>query len=110
MQATTPSEAICYVAQRLKVPREKFDNYDWQGRTIKAHRAVIQNFLAITKATVKDAQNFTAWLENQVLAYEFKPDSLEIAARERLHYLKIEPPTKEQLQRIVCSAIQRLED
>lgn len=109
-KAEIPREVIRYVAQLLKVSPEKFDNYDWQGRTIKAHRAIIRDFLGITEATVEDAQKLTAWLETQILVYELKLESLEIAARERLHHLKIEPPTKERLQRIVRSAIRRFEE
>lgn len=109
-KAEIPRQVIHYVAQLLKVSPERFDNYDWQGRTIKAHRAIIRDFLGITEVTVKDAQKLTAWLETQILAYELKPESLEIAARERLHHLKIEPPTKERLQRIVRSAIRRFEE
>ena len=109
-KAEIPRDVIGYVAQLLKVSPDRFDNYNWQGRTIKAHRALIRDFLGITEATVKDAQNLTAWLETQILAYDLKPESLEIAAQERLHHLKIEPPTKERLQRIVRSSIRRFED
>ncbi len=70
----------------------------------------MREFLGITEVTVKDAENLTAWLETQVLAYDLKPESLEIAARERLRYLKIEPPTPERLERIIRSAIRRFED
>ncbi len=107
--AEIPRDVIRYVAQLLKVPPERFDNYDWQGRTIKVHRAIIRDFLGVTEATVKDAQNLTAWLETQVLAYDLKLESLEIAAAERLGHLKIELPTPERLQRIVRSAIRRFE-
>lgn len=109
-KAEVPSEVVRYVAQLLKVSPDRFDSYDWQGRTIKAHRAVVRDFLGITEATVKDAENLTAWLSTQVLAYDLKPESLEIAASEHLHHLKIEPPTKERLQRIVRSAIRHFED
>ncbi len=109
-KADIPRDVICYVAQILKVSPDKFDSYDWQGRTIKAHRAIVRDFLGITEATVKDAENLTAWLSTQVLAYDLKPESLEIAAKERLHHLKIEPPTQERLQRIVRSAIRSFED
>jgi hypothetical protein len=109
-KAEIPRDTIHYVAQLLKVSPDRFDNYDSSGRTIKAHRALIRDFLGITEATVSDAENLTAWLETQVLAYDLKLESLEIAAKERLHYLKIEPPTQERLQRIVRSAIRRFED
>lgn len=62
-KAEIPNEVVCYVAQLLKVSPDRFDNYDWQGRTIKAHRAIVREFLGITEATVKDAEKLTAWLE-----------------------------------------------
>ncbi len=109
-KADIPRDVICYVAQLLKVPHDRFDSYDWQGRTIKAHRAIVREFLGIIEVTVKDAEKLTAWLETQVLAYDLKPESLEVAAKERLRYLKIEPPTSERIERIVRSAIRSFED
>lgn len=108
--ALRQSEVIRYVAQILKVSPDRLDSYDWQGRTIKAHRAIVRDFLGITEATVKDAQNLTAWLETQVLAYDLKPEFLEIAAKERLRHLNIEPPISERIERIVRSAIRSFED
>ncbi len=69
-KAEIPRDVVCYVAQILKVTPDIFDSYDLQGRTIKAHRVLIRKFLGITEATVKDAENLTAWLETQVLAYD----------------------------------------
>jgi Domain of unknown function (DUF4158)/Tn3 transposase DDE domain len=109
-KAEIPRDVIRYVAQLLKVSPDRFDNYDWRGRTIKAHRAIVRDFLGITEATVSDAQDLSAWLETQVLAYDLKPESLEIAAKERLRHLKLEPPTQERLERIVHSAIRRFEE
>ncbi len=108
--AEIPRDAIRYVAELLKISPDRFDNYDWQGRTIKAHRALIRDFLGVTEATVKDAIALSAWLETQVLAYELKLESIYIAAYNRLRSLKIEPPTPERLERIVRSAIRRFED
>ncbi len=108
--AEIPRDVIRYVAQLLKVSPDRFKNYDWQARTIKTHRALIRDFLGVREATVRDAQDLTLWLETQVLAYDLKLESLEIAAAERLRHLKIELPTPERLQRIVRSAIRRFED
>lgn len=109
-KAEIPGDAIRYVAELLKISPERFNHYDWQGRTIKAHRALIRDFLGIVEVTVKDALDLTAWLETQVLVYDLKPESLNIAAKERLRSLKIEPPTPERLERIVRSAIRRFEN
>ncbi|NEO34416.1 MAG: Tn3 family transposase [Symploca sp. SIO3C6] len=105
-----PLDVIRYLAELLEVSPHKFDYYDWQGRTVKAHRALIRNFLGVTEATVKDATDLTAWLETQVLAYDLKLEALHIAACNRLRYLKIEPPTTERIERIVRSAIRRFEE
>lgn len=109
-KAEIPSDAIRFVAQLLQTSPDRFDNYDWQGQTIKAHRALIRDFLGVTEATVKDAQALTAWLETQVLAYDLKQESLYLAACNRLRHLKIELPTPERLERVVRSAIRRFEN
>ena len=108
-KAEITRDVIRYVAQLLKVSPDRFKNYDWQARTIKTHRALIRDFQGVTEATVKDAQDLTLWLETQVLAYDLKLESLEIAAAERLRHRAIELPTPERLQRIVRSAIRRFE-
>ena len=105
-----PKDVIRYVAQLLKVSPERFDDYSWQRRTIKTHRAIIRDFLGVRESTMQDAQTLTTWLETQVLAYDLKLESLLIAARERLRYLKIEPPMTDSLERIVRSALRRFED
>ena len=96
---------VRYVAQLLKLSPERFAHYDFQGRIIIIHRTLIRDFLGVREATVKDAQALGEWLETQVLAYDLKLEALLIAARERLRYLKIEPPTPERLERIVRSAL-----
>lgn len=109
-KAEIPRDVVRYVAQLLKLSPDRFDNYDWQGRSIKAHRTIVRDFLGFTEATVNDAQKLTAWLETQVLAHDLRPESLELSAKEHLRHLKIEPPTPERLERIVRSAIRSFED
>lgn len=102
--------AIAYVGQLLKINPEKFTRYDWEGRTIKVHRALIREFLGWSETTVEDANVLGLWLETQVKAYDLKLESLKIAAIERLRALKKELPTPERLERIVRSAIRRFEE
>src|SRR3989440_8419924 len=42
-----PSMVIVHLAQQLGVVPEKIIPYDWDGRTIKAHRAAIRTFLDV---------------------------------------------------------------
>ncbi len=71
-----PQDAIIYVAQLLKVNPKRLEQYNWQSRTVKHHRAIIREFLGITEATVEDGDALTEWLETQVLAYDLKFESL----------------------------------
>ncbi|MEM9541181.1 MAG: Tn3 family transposase [Cyanobacteria bacterium P01_E01_bin.42] len=105
-----PKEAIAYVAQLLKIDPEKFARYDWEGRTIKAHRALIREFLGWSETSVEDANALSEWLETRVLACDLKLESLKRSAIERLRFLKRELPTPERLDRIVRSAIRRFEE
>ena len=109
-KAEIPSNAIRYVADQLKISPDLLNSYDFNGRTIKAHRVLLRDFLGFREATVKDAQALTKWVETQVLAYDLKLESLQIAAVNHLRFLKIEPPTPERLERIVRSALRRFEN
>ncbi|WP_049802845.1 DUF4158 domain-containing protein [Gloeothece verrucosa] len=40
-----PTQAIRYVAEQLKLDPNRFDKYDFNGRTVKAHRVAIRDFL-----------------------------------------------------------------
>jgi TnpA family transposase len=104
-----PLVVVDYVARQVGVAPEKYSKYDWQGRTIKYHRAQIREFFGFREATVVDAKAMTNWLAQQVLAYDLKPEHLESAAIARARELKIEPPTKERLERMVRSAIHTFE-
>ncbi len=109
-RAEIPTTAIRYVADQLQIDPERLGDYDFEGRTIKAHRALIRNFLGFREATVKDARALTDWLLTQVLAYDLKLESLTLAAQNHLRSLKIEPPTPERLERLVRSALRRFEN
>lgn len=105
-----PTSVVRYVAKQLNLSPSSYANYDWQGRTIKLHRAQIREFLGFREATVADALELTRWLEKKALAYELKLESLKNAALEHLRQLSIEPPTSERLERIVRSAVRHFEE
>jgi len=89
---------------------EKYQTYDWLGRTIKHHRTQIRNFFGFREATKADGQELTQWLTEQVLAYDLNIEHLTTAALIRVRQLKIEPPTLERLERITRSAIRTFEE
>src|SRR5579872_4154136 len=49
-----PSIVIVHLAQQLGVVPEKIIPYDWEGRTMKAHRAAIRSFLGYREITQQD--------------------------------------------------------
>jgi Domain of unknown function (DUF4158) len=51
-----PSNIIVHLAQQLGVVPEKIIPYDWDGSTIKAHRAAIRTFLDVHEATLADEE------------------------------------------------------
>ncbi len=105
-----PTSVRNYVAQQLKIEPNTFDNYDWAGRTIKAHRVAIREFLGFHEATLSDQKALKTWLEKQVMAYDLKVEALLVAAKSYLHSRSIEPPTSERLERLVRSAIHGFEE
>lgn len=109
-QQELPSAVIDYVALQVGVSPQLYEHYDWQGRSVKYHRAQIREFFSFREATVADAASLTEWLAAQVLAYDLKIESLLTAAYQRLRALKIEPPTPERLERITRSAMRTFEE
>lgn len=100
---------VNYVAKLLDIPPEKYSYYDWQGRSIKYHRAQIREFFGFREANVNDAKELTNWLAEQALIYELKFEQLKLAAVARLRDLKLEPPSDSRLERIIRSALRNFE-
>ncbi len=100
---------VDYVAKLLDISPQKYSYYDWQGRSIKYHRAQIREFFGFQETKVSDAKELTNWLAEQALIYELKFEQLKLAALARLRNLKLEPPTDSRLERIIRSAIRNFE-
>lgn len=108
-QSEISSAVVNYVASLLNISPEKYSYYDWQGRSIKYHRAKIRDLFGFREAKVSDAFELTNWLASQALIYELKFEQLYIAALARLRELKLEPPTDLRLERIIRSALRNFE-
>ena len=102
-----PQAGMVFVARQLQVSEAILDEYNWQGRTIKSHRAAIRDFLGFREGTVADAETITQWLAAAVLPSEVALDGLTAAVYERYRTLRIEPPTSGRVERLVRSAQRR---
>ena len=54
-----PPVVILHLAQQLDLAPEKIIPYDWEGRSIKAHRAAIRRFLDVHEATLSDEEGWS---------------------------------------------------
>jgi len=69
-------QVITYLATQAHVAPDSYVQYNWQGRSIKEHRAQIREALGFREATVADAEEMTAWLVEQVLPQEHQDERL----------------------------------
>jgi Domain of unknown function (DUF4158) len=104
-----PSTVVAHLAAQVGLPPEYWSAYDWDGRAITYHRAEIRTLLGFREATIADHEALRTWLADQVLPTTVRPDAVLAAAYERLRDLRIEPPTRDRLDRLVRSALHSFE-
>ena len=100
-----PKEVLQYVAKQLNIGYWLIDEYDWNGRAIKYHRAQIREFCGFREVTTEDIQSITEWLSKLVFYHDAEIDSLKEEAYKRFRELHIEPPTSDRIDRITKSAV-----
>jgi len=105
-----PGEAVGYLVQQTKTAPSMWEGYDWQGRTIKYHRAEIRSLFDFREATAEDSESAMAWLRDHVLTQERDPERVEEAALLRFRELNLEPPTEERLERLIRSTLRAFEE
>jgi hypothetical protein len=104
-----PAIVISYVATQIGVDPAAYLQYDWQGRTVKEHRAQIRAAYGFREATVEDGAAMAAWLAEHVLPREHQEDAVRAACYRHFRLQKIEPPTMQRVTRIVRSAYRTFE-
>ncbi|WJE55615.1 Tn3 family transposase (plasmid) [Bacillus cereus] len=101
---------IEYVAKQVGVPADSFQEYDWNGRSIKYHRAQIREYMGFRESTSEDMEQIKLWLQANILPQELQIDRVREYV---LHYLRQQqliPPTQYQLERNIKSAIRQYEE
>jgi len=105
-----PAAFITYIARQAGIALERFEEYDWNGRTIKAHRADIRALLGFREATEQDGLTFADWLRVHILPKERDPERLLATLYERCREIRIEPPSPGKMTRLVRSALHTFEE
>ncbi|BAT56791.1 transposase Tn3 family protein (plasmid) [Nostoc sp. NIES-3756] len=107
--AEIPETVITYIASQLKSDPSLYSQYNWQGRSIKNHRAEIRDLFGFRTATTSDSEEISDWLIAFILPNEQRFEPLEEQTYQRFRLLQIEPPTSKQIERLIRSAISQYE-
>jgi TnpA family transposase len=105
-----PPIVIVHLSQQLGVVPEKIIPYDWEGRTIKAHRAAIRTFLGVHEATLADEEAVVEWLCKKVLTEQRQEEALIASFYTHCKDERIDPPTPDRVRRLVHTAIHRFDE
>lgn len=104
-----PDEAVEYVARQVGLPASDLVRYEWSGRTIEYHWAMIRKSLGFRECTVADGEKLADWLAEHVAQEERRPDRVREALLVHCRTDRIEPPTSGRIDRIVNSALHQAE-
>src|SRR5215813_5560428 len=102
-------QVIAFVATQVGVAPEAYLQYDWQGRTIKDHRAEIRRLLGFRESTVADAEQMQHWLIAEILPQEYQEERLKEQAYAWFRGKNLEAPTSDRLTRLIRSAAHTFE-
>lgn len=104
-----PKPIVSYIARQLELSPNSFREYEWQGRTSVRHRVEIREFFGFRESTQQDAQLLKEWLCQSVLIYDCQESHLETIVYQRFRELRLEPPTPDQVKRLIRSAVRTAE-
>ena len=108
-KAEIPDTVIKYIASQLQVDPSLYSQYNWQGRTIKNHRAEIREIFGFRTATLSDSEEISEWLITYIVPSEQRFEALTEEIYQRFRSLHIEPPTTKQVERLIRGAINQYE-
>ena len=98
-----------FVAEQLGLAADLYQNYNWQGRAIKHHRAEIREMTGFRPMRMSDFDELRQWLIDEVLPQEVDERRMRHSLYRELSARKIEPPTVAQVVRLVNSAQHQFE-
>ena len=105
-----PGAVVAHLAKQVRVAAEEYMRYDWQGRSIKYHRAEVRDHFGFREFTADDSEALTAWLVEEVLPREQSREKLRETFYSRCRALRLEPPTEGQVERLLSSTERRFEE
>ncbi|XGV94351.1 MAG: DUF4158 domain-containing protein (plasmid) [Leptolyngbya sp. BL-A-14] len=100
----TPRVVQFFVAEQLGIPASLYQEYKWQGRSLKYHRAEIRELCGFRPIRLADFDELRQWLMDFVLPQQVEERPIKQMLYGELKARKIEAPTVAQVERLVRSA------
>ena len=104
-----PRVVRAFVAEQLSVNEGDYDQYDWEGRGIKRHRAEIRKRYGFHRMRTTEFDSLRQWLVDEIVPQAVNIRRLKAFLYEELRARKIEPPTYGRIERLINSAHHQFE-
>ncbi|MDY6894664.1 MAG: Tn3 family transposase, partial [Thermotogota bacterium] len=105
-----PKTVIRFISSQINISEKLFDDYKWDGRSIKKHRMKIRDFCGFKKWRQSYSQKLNEKIQESILPQQFKYQKIKDAVLQYLRDIKVEPPKKGALRRIINSAVNNWEE
>lgn len=103
-----PRKCAAFVAEQIDIPVSvflKYFDYSTDNKTVKNQRAQIRDYTGFRECTVDDSKKITKWLRNNILPQGNTEEQIRLAVYKRFIELRLEPPERARIDRLVKSAI-----
>lgn len=104
-----PRVVRAFVAEQLSAAASDYEQYDWEGRGIKRHRAEIRKLHGFHRMRISEFDSLRQWLIDKVVPQAVNERRLKALLYEELRVRKIEPPTDGRIERLINSAHRQFE-
>ena len=96
---------IRFVAEQLEVHRDTLRGYEFDSRSCERHRRTIRDWLRFRPSGAEDLAALKDYLLNEFPLSPLSRDELREDSLEWFRQRRIEPPTIEQLDRLIASSL-----
>ena len=104
-----PRVVRAFVAEELSAAESDYEQYNWEGRGIKRHRAEIRKLHGFHRMRTSEFDSLRQWLIDKVVPQAVNERRLKALLYEELRVRKIEPPTDGRIERLINSAHRQFE-
>ena len=104
-----PRVVRAFVAEQLSAAESDYEQYNWEGRGIKRHRAEIRKLHGFHRMRTSEFDSLRQWLIDKMVPQAVNERRLKALLYEELRVRKIEPPTDGRIERLINSAHRQFE-